>query len=78
MRISWIIALFCLSLPVMAGQVQLENVRIWAAPDSTRIVFDVSGPVQHASEMLIDPHRAVVDLQNIRITKPLSQPGSAD
>ncbi|MEE9551776.1 MAG: N-acetylmuramoyl-L-alanine amidase [Gammaproteobacteria bacterium] len=78
MRISWIIALFCLSLPAMAGQVQLENIRIWAAPDSTRIVFDVSGPAQHSLEMLTGPHRAVVDLQNIRIIKPLTQPGSAD
>jgi len=62
----------------MAGSVQLENVRIWAAPENTRVVLDVSGPVEHHLEMLTNPYRAVVDIQNTRIGKALTQPDPAD
>ena len=78
MRLSWIITLLCLSLSAIAGPVKLENVRIWAAPESTRVVFDVSGPVQHRLEMLTDPYRAVIDIQGTSATGTLSQPVSTD
>ena len=78
MRISWIILLFWLCTPTMATPVQLENVRIWAAPENTRVVLDVSGPVEHHLEMLTNPYRAVVDIQNTRIGKALTQPDAAD
>jgi N-acetylmuramoyl-L-alanine amidase len=58
--------------------VKLENVRIWAAPESTRVVFDVSGPVQHRLEMLTDPYRAVIDIQDTSASGTLSQPVSTD
>jgi N-acetylmuramoyl-L-alanine amidase len=62
----------------VAASAQLENVRIWAAPDSTRVVFDVSGPVVHKLEMLTDPYRAVIDIQDTQLIKPITQPGSID
>ena len=74
MRLSWIITLLCLSLPAIAGPVKLENVRVWAAPESTRVVFDVSGPVQHRLELLTDPYRAVIDIQDTSASGILSQP----
>ncbi|MGA9224501.1 MAG: AMIN domain-containing protein, partial [Pseudomonas graminis] len=27
---------------------QVRSVRLWRAPDNTRLVFDLSGPVQHS------------------------------
>ena len=78
MRLHWLISLICLSLPGVAASAQLENVRIWAAPDSTRVVFDVSGPVVHKLEMLTDPYRAVIDIQDTQLIKTMTQPGSTD
>jgi len=60
----------------------MQNVRIWAAPDNTRVVFDVSGPVEHKLELLDKPHRLVVDINDAKISQAIrlaiSQPISAD
>lgn len=61
-----------------AAPIQVENIRIWAAPDNTRIVFDVSGPVDHRIEKLQDPRRIVVDIQNTGLNTTLPQPAAAD
>lgn len=42
---------------------QLQSVRIWAAPESTRIVFDVSEVPNYSYLSLEGPHRLVVDLK---------------
>ena len=46
MRKLCLILCFMLPISVFAEQVTMQNVRIWAAPDNTRVVFDVSGPVE--------------------------------
>ena len=77
MRFTWGLLFFCISQSLWAG-VQLNNVRIWAAPDSTRVVFDISGPVKYTTSMLSDPYRLVVDIDNTSLTHDLAQPGSQD
>ena len=67
-----------LSVQVGAATVQLENIRIWAAPDNTRIVFDVSGPVEHRIEKLQDPRRIVVNILNAGLKTTLPQPAAGD
>ena len=69
-----LISSYCLvlffSLSSGAGEsVRLKNIRVWAAPDNTRVVFDVTGPVGHNLEILSGPDRVVIDLQN---TEPLA------
>ncbi|OGT65781.1 MAG: hypothetical protein A2993_03045 [Gammaproteobacteria bacterium RIFCSPLOWO2_01_FULL_47_190] len=78
MRGIYLTALIFLSLRVMANPVELENVRIWAAPDNTRIVFDISNRVEHKLEKLSDPHRVVLDIQNARLRNAPAQPMAAD
>jgi len=56
----------------------MQNVRIWAAPDNTRVVFDVSGPVEHKLELLSNPDRLAVDIKNAKMTQTISQPVNAD
>ena len=46
----------------LAGQVDVKSLRIWPTPNHTRVVFDISGPVEHRLFTLEDPHRVVVDL----------------
>jgi N-acetylmuramoyl-L-alanine amidase len=78
MRVICLTVLIFLSLRVIANPVELENVRIWAAPDNTRIVFDVSNRVEHKLEKLADPHRVVLDIQNARLSKAPAQPVASD
>ena len=78
MRYFCLIALILLTFRVSAAPVNLDNIRIWAAPDNTRIVFDVSGPVEHKLEVLTNPHRIVIDIQNARLTKAPAQPSASD
>ncbi len=40
----------------------VEGVRIWAAPDNTRVVLDISHPVEHTLFTLSNPARVVIDL----------------
>lgn len=43
---------------------RITSVRVWNAPDSTRMVFDLSGPVEHHLFTLQNPARVVIDLPN--------------
>jgi N-acetylmuramoyl-L-alanine amidase len=52
--------------PVWAAPVEVDGVRLWAAPDHTRVVFDISGPVEHTLFSLHDPERLVIDVPAAR------------
>ena len=78
MRIISVAWLLAFSVQLSAAPVKVENIRIWAAPDNTRIVFDVSGPVQHTIEQLQDPRRIVVDIQDAGLDATLPQPATTD
>jgi N-acetylmuramoyl-L-alanine amidase len=60
----------CALLPAAlyaAAPVTVKDVRLWAGPDSTRIVFDLSGPAQHSLLTLSDPARVVIDLSDAKL-----------
>ncbi len=59
------------SVATWADPVAVQDVRVWRAPDHTRIVFDLSGPLEHRLFTLQDPHRIVVDMDNARLPEPL-------
>lgn len=41
---------------------QIESVRLWRAPDNTRLVFDLTGPADHKLFTLSSPERIVIDI----------------
>ncbi|MBH3427625.1 N-acetylmuramoyl-L-alanine amidase [Pseudomonas alkylphenolica] len=51
---------------------QVKSVRLWRAPDNTRLVFDLSGPVQHSVFTLTAPDRLVIDINGATLAAPLS------
>jgi len=63
-----------LFLPVlaMAEPVSVQNLRLWQAPDNTRIVFDLSGPLVHRLSTLSDPERLVLEMDNARLQDGLA------
>lgn len=55
-------SLFYSQLVIANTATQVESVRLWRAPDHTRVVFDLSGAVEHKLFPLQNPSRLVVDL----------------
>jgi N-acetylmuramoyl-L-alanine amidase len=53
---------------------QVKSVRLWRAPDNTRLVFDLSGPVQHSVFTLTSPDRLVIDIGGATLSGPLNVP----
>ena len=51
-----------------AQAADVESVRLWRAPDNTRLVFDLSGPAEHTLFTLSNPERIVIDISNARLT----------
>lgn len=62
--------LLCLPTLSLAGQ-EVRNVRAWLAPDNTRLVFDLSGPVEHKLFTLHNPDRVVIDIDDAKLKASL-------
>jgi len=46
---------------------EFQGVRLWAAPDHTRVVFDTSGPASHEIFSLANPDRLVIDIPSASV-----------
>jgi N-acetylmuramoyl-L-alanine amidase len=51
---------------------KVNSVRLWRAPDNTRLVFDLTGPVQHSVFTLTSPDRLVIDINGATLGAPLN------
>lgn len=54
-------------LPNILFAADVRGLRMWPAPDNTRLVFDLSAPVEHSLFTLSNPNRIVIDLKNTRV-----------
>ena len=59
-----------LSIPSLAATI--DEVRVWRAPDHTRLVFDLSNPVSYELFTLENPDRVVIDIANSEIIDDFS------
>nr|VFK61257.1 MAG: N-acetylmuramoyl-L-alanine amidase [Candidatus Kentron sp. TC] len=78
---AWIFSalfLFLASKPVVASTAEVKNLRMWPAPDHTRVVFDISKPVTHSLFVLPDPDRLVIDIPNIHMGISPPKPSESD
>ncbi len=68
----WIVLLFLLAFPIPShAEISVKNMRMWRGPDHTRLVFDLSGPLQHRLFGLKDPDRIVIDMERAVLREPL-------
>jgi N-acetylmuramoyl-L-alanine amidase len=71
--------LLVLSTAAAAGQTVIKDVRTWAGPERTRVVFDLSGPTGHSLFTLSDPQRVVIDFDaaamNPRLVESVADTG---
>ena len=55
---------------------EVRNLRVWASPEYTRAVFDVSGPVDYKLFELSKPDRIVLDLRDSTLAPEFSAPAA--
>ena len=77
MRMRALLSTVGLILVVLTADVlaatEVRSVRLWRAPDNTRLVFDLSGPVQHSVFTLTAPNRLVIDVSGAQLATRLDQ-----
>jgi N-acetylmuramoyl-L-alanine amidase len=61
--------LFAVLSPQLARAVDVRGVRLWAGPDNTRVVIDLSGSARHSLLVLHNPERVVLDVSGARLGK---------
>ena len=70
---TWIGAILALLASASGWAVEVHDVRLWRAPDNTRIVFDLTGPAEHKLIVLDNPRRIVVDIEDASLKSDLAQ-----
>jgi len=63
-RMGLVLLLFAPGLAA-AAPAALKDIRVWASPDSTRVVLDLSAPAGYTVFSLSNPERVVVDFERI-------------
>lgn len=66
-----VVGLLALTAAGTLGAAQIKDLRMWAGPNSTRIVFDVTSPVEHKVFVLESPYRVVIDIKNTTLKAAL-------
>jgi len=71
---TWVVGLAMLLVTLQGWAVSdVRGVRLWRAPDNTRLVFDLSGPVQHSVFVLSAPNRIVIDVSGAALKASLDR-----
>ncbi|MGB5720704.1 MAG: N-acetylmuramoyl-L-alanine amidase [Woeseiaceae bacterium] len=73
LRATALVSLYLLLSAAAHAETTLENVRIWAENDKTRVVLDLSDTAAHNIFTLRGPDRLVIDLKGGRLAKSLTQ-----
>jgi N-acetylmuramoyl-L-alanine amidase len=75
---AWIGAILGLLAAATAYAGDVHDVRLWRAPDHTRVVLDLTGPAEHKLFVLQNPTRIVLDIEDTRLKTNLSTLKLAD
>lgn len=69
-QIKSLLVVACLTLSgwAFAGRTDIEGVRLWVAPDYTRLVFDVSGPVKHKVSSENHDQRIIIEIPQSQLS----------
>ncbi|MEQ9462467.1 MAG: N-acetylmuramoyl-L-alanine amidase [Haliea sp.] len=71
-RAFWIRLVLGWAMVSPALAVDVHDVRLWRAPDHTRVVFDLTGPAEHRLLTLENPDRIVLDLSGATLKASLA------
>ncbi|HET6515600.1 MAG TPA: N-acetylmuramoyl-L-alanine amidase [Thermodesulfovibrionales bacterium] len=62
---------FCLSLVEAAEKVSVKDIRSWSSQGYTRVVVELSSPVEFTKNRLSNPDRLYFDLRHAKITREI-------
>ena len=68
---SLLLSLVIILLPNILVAAEVRGLRMWPAPDNTRLVFDLSAPAEHSLFTLSNPNRIVIDLKSSKVSGAL-------
>jgi len=68
LRASTLVFALAVAAARSASAAEVREMRVWAGPDGTRVVLDLSGSVEHTLFTLHSPERVVVDIPNARLS----------
>lgn len=71
LMVSALLATISVVSSVAAAQIDVTGVRAWPAPDHTRLVFEISAPLEYKLFTLDGPERIVIDLKDARLRMSL-------
>jgi N-acetylmuramoyl-L-alanine amidase len=77
---QWLrIAIFALAIAgvVPARAVEVRAVRLWASPEGTQVVLELSGSAKHSLLMLKNPDRVVLDVSAAHLSATAQKPAAA-
>jgi len=60
-----------IALPFVVQAADIRDIRLWTAPDHTRVVFDLSRSIEYEVFRLHKPERVVIDMKHARMPKSL-------
>lgn len=66
------VALLLLTSSVSLRAAEVKDIRMWQAPDHTRLVFDLSASIEYELFTLNDPDRIVIDLEDTHSNSPFN------
>ncbi|WP_297837933.1 N-acetylmuramoyl-L-alanine amidase [Pseudomonas sp.] len=73
MLLNLLLASAAIALPLGASAAQIRSVRLWRTDEKSRLVFDLSGPVQYKTFTLSAPERLIIDVSGAQLTGNFSQ-----
>ena len=60
---QWLLSCIMVLAAAEIYAAQVQDIRLWRAPDYTRVVLDLSGSVEHNIIVLKNPNRIVIDIE---------------
>lgn len=58
-------------LAASSSKVSVKNLRLWNAPDNTRVVLDLSSGIDHRISTFSNPDRIAIDLKDARLSSDI-------
>ena len=65
---------FAIAWVAPARAVEVRAVRLWASPEGTQVVIELSGSAKHTLLMLKNPDRVVLDVSDARLAAGAQRP----
>lgn len=72
LHIFVLVSFFCLPSPEAAEKSKIKNIRYWSTSGHTRVVVDLSRPVEFSNKRLSNPDRLYFDLKDSEIAKEIT------